>query len=152
MSLDDLTWLDVLLLLLLIWRVKAAASKRLGDSLSELFALLLLVGLFLGFRMAGELRELLGDLAQGVDWQTGIGGKLLIVLLAWVLLQVLRRRLGYWLEALVPELFQGPVTLLSEVVRTVLQVWILVWLLGAWYGDEVNKPEEQVPMVVRMLN
>ena len=107
--------------------------RPLGDSLHGLIALLLLIGLFLGLRMHRELRGLLGDLADSMQAIPGLGSKLLVVVAAWYLMRLIRRRSGAWIEAGVPRRLHSRITPLSEGPRAILLAGFVLWLAEGWF-------------------
>lgn len=127
-----LSLLDALVLLFLAWRISRAGKLGLGNSLHGLIALILIVALFLGLRIAAGLRELLSDMAGFINTVPGLGSRLLIVLAAWYLMRLLRERLGEWLESLTPPSRRVGLARLSEALRAVLLCALLIWLIEGW--------------------
>ena len=132
--------LDFLILIFLVLRVRAASRKKLGEALHALLSLMLLVGLFLGFRVTDEVRYLLNELADAVALASGLGWKLALLVAAWYAMRLLRKRAGYWLEAAMPEGWGKPVTLASEALRSLLLMGFLVWLAESWFAEGGDAP------------
>lgn len=140
----DLTLIDAVVLLFVLFRIGRARNTTLGDSLHALIALLLIVALFLGFRMTNELRGLLSgvvDLMQGIP---GLGSKLLIIIGAWYLMRLLRRRSGLWIEAAVPRQAHRRILPVIEGLRAALLAGFLVWLAEGWFDG----PPQDTPLIV----
>ena len=68
-----LSLLDAAALLFVVFRIVRARTRSLGESLHALIALLLLIGLFLGFRMTRELRAVLSEAADLLQAIPGLG-------------------------------------------------------------------------------
>ena len=56
--------IDAAIVLFLLYRIGRARSAKLGDSLHSLGSLLLLIALFLGFRIAREMRGLVAGVVD----------------------------------------------------------------------------------------
>jgi hypothetical protein len=124
----ELTLLDAAVLVFIVFSVVRGRSRTLGDSLHGLIALLLVIGLFLSFRLASELRLVLGGLGETMRAIPGLGSKLLIIVAAWYLMRLLRRQSGLWIEKVVPSRLHGQITPISEGLRAALLAGFLVWL------------------------
>ncbi len=141
----DLALIDAIILLFVLFRIGRAQRTTLGESLHALIALLLLVGLFLGFRMTSELRGLLNGVADLMQAIPGLGSKLLIILGAWYLLRLLRRRSGLWIEAAVPRKLHRRILPVIEGLRAALLAGFLVWLTEGWFDG----PRQDTPLIVQ---
>lgn len=110
-------------------------QKPLGDSLHGLISLSLIAALLIGFRLASQTRELLTDISQALHTIPGLGSKLLIIVLAWYLMRLIRKRLGYWIEHSIPSRFHKQITVISEILRTLLLISLLIWIFEGWFAD-----------------
>jgi hypothetical protein len=140
-----LSLLDAVAVLFVLYRIGRANSRSLGESLHALIALLLLVALFLGFRMAREVRALLGEAADLLQTIPGLGSKLLIIVGAWYLMRLLRTRSGNWMEQAVPRRLHRRLTPLSEGLRALLLVGLLAWVTAGLFSG----PPQSVPLLVQ---
>jgi hypothetical protein len=137
--------LDAAAGLFVLYRVGRANSRSLGESLHALIALLLLVALFLGFRMAREVRALLGEAADMLQAIPGLGSKVLVIVGAWFLMRLLRTRSGNWMEKTVPRRLHRRLTPLSEGLRALLLVGFLAWLTSGLFSG----PPRSAPLLVQ---
>ena len=129
----NITLLDAVVVLFVLWRLARGFRRPLGESLHDLIGLLLLLGLFFGFRMAGEIRALLAGTSAWLEIAPSLGAKLLMIVGAWYLLRLLRRRAGGWLEGVLPRRGHRPATIVSEGARALLLVGFLLWLVEGWF-------------------
>ena len=143
----DLTLIDAAAVLYVLYSVARARSRSLGDALHDLLALLLLIGLFLGFRAASEMRGVLNEMADMMRSVPGLGSKILIVIAAWYLLRLLRKRTGYWIEKAVPKGAHGTLLPFAEGLRAALLVGFIAWLAEGFF-DPAPAP---VPAVVEWV-
>lgn len=143
----DLTLIDAAALLYVLYSVARARSRSLGDALHDLFALLLLIGLFLGFRAASEMRGVLSEIADMMRTVPGIGSKVLIVIAAWYLLRLLRKRTGYWIEQAVPNGSHRALLPLAEGLRALLLVGFIAWLAEGLF----DPPPSPVPKIIEWV-
>ncbi len=143
----ELTLLDALAILFVFFRLARSHDKALGDSLHNLIALSLIVALLMGLRLTSEIRDLLGDMAGFINTIPGFGSKLLIVILAWYLMRLLRKRAAYWIEEGVPDALHRPLTRWSETLRALLLVGLVTWLAEGWFAP--SGPGS--PMVVKAV-
>lgn len=143
----DLALLDAVVLLFLLYRVGRAGRRTLGESLHALVSLLLLVALFLGFRMAREVRGLLGGMADTMQAIPGLGTKLLVIVAAWYLMRLLRERSGHWIGRSIPESAHRRLLPVSEGLRALLLAGFLVWLAEGWF----DKPPAPAPLAVELV-
>lgn len=123
-----LSLVDAVALVFVGYRVARANARPLGESLHGLIALLLLVGLFLGVRMASEMRALVGEAANVVRAIPGFGTKLLVILAAWYLMRRLRTRSGFWIELAIPRRLHAKIVPVVEGLRAALMVGSIAWL------------------------
>lgn len=123
-----LSLVDAVALIFVGYRVARANARPLGESLHGLIALLLLVGLFLGFRMASEMRALVGEAANVMQAIPGFGTKLLVILAAWYLMRRLRTRSGFWIESAIPRRLHAKIVPVVEGLRAALMVGFIAWL------------------------
>lgn len=128
----ELTLLDALIVLFILFKVSRAGQVELGNTLHGLIALLLLIALFLGLRVNGQVRDVLGGLAGFMDAVPGIGSKLLLILAAWFVMRTIRERLGHFLEGLTPQNARRPLTYFAEGLRTLLLVGFILWIVEPW--------------------
>ena len=142
-----LTLPDAAAVLYLVWRVVHARKVGLGDSLHGLLTLVLLIALFLGFRITRELRELLGNLADAMQAIPGLGSKLGVIGGAWYLSRLLREQTAYWIERRVPAHLHRRTTALSEALRAGLLTGFIAWLAQGWYEPATS----DVPYIVQAL-
>ena len=140
----DLSLLDAAVLLYLVLLVGRAGSRRLGESLHDLIALVLIVGLFLGFRMAREIRSLLSDLAELMNAIPGLGSRILIIAGTWYLMRLVRQHSASWIEQAVPGTRRKGLTRISEGLRALLFTGFLVWLAEGLFDE----PPATVPVAV----
>lgn len=140
----DLTLPDALALLFVSFAVVRSRSRPLGDSLHSLIALLLVIALFMGLRMAGEMRQLLGGLAEAMRAISGLGSRLLVIIGAWYLLRLLRKRSGYWIERAIPGSMHRRITPFSEGLRAALLAGFVAWLAEGWYTNS----RQDTPLIV----
>jgi len=140
----NLTLIDALVFLYVLATVVRARGRTLGESLHGLIALLLLIGLFIGLRMTGEIRQLLGGLAQSMQAVPGLGAKLLIIIGAWYLMRLLRKRSGYWIESAIPRRVHARLLPISEGLRALLLAGFVMWLAEGWFDG----PPQTTPIVV----
>ncbi|MCP5298413.1 MAG: hypothetical protein H6954_01790 [Chromatiaceae bacterium] len=136
---------DAVALLFVLFAGVRGRRRALGDSLHSLTSLLLLIALFMGFRMTGELRQLLGGLADAMRAVPGLGGKLLIIVAAWYLMRVLRQRSGYWVERAIPFRLHARITPIAEGLRAALLAGFIAWLGEGWFDD----PPRDTPLIVQ---
>jgi hypothetical protein len=139
-----LSLIDALALLFVVFQIVRASRRSLGESLHALIALTLLVGLFLGFRMAREIRALLGEAADLLQAIPGLGTKLLVIVGAWYLMRLLRTRSGDWLEGAVPKRAHRRLIPISEGVRALLLVGFLAWLTEGFFST----PPQPRPLLI----
>jgi hypothetical protein len=142
-----LSLLDAAVLLFIVFRVVRSSSRTLGESLHNLIALLLIVALFLGFRMTREIRGLLSDMADMMQAIPGLGTRVLIIIGAWYLMRLLRQRSAYWIEHAIPSTRHKGITRASEGLRAVLLAGFLLWLAEGWF----DRPPARVPVVVEWV-
>lgn len=140
-----LSVLDAAALLFVLYRIGRATGRSLGESLHSLIGLLLLIGLFLGFRMARELRLLLGEAADLLQALPGLGTKLLVIIGAWYLMRLLRTRSGDWIEHRVSRRFHRRLVPIAEGLRALLLVGFLAWLGEGLFGE----PPQTAPMLIQ---
>ena len=140
----DLTLIDAAALLYVLYSVARSRSRSLGDALHDLLALLLLVGLFLGFRAASEMRGVISEVAEIMRTVPGLGSKLLIVIAAWYLLRLLRKKTGYWIGQAVPKRLHRALLPLAEGLRAVVLVGFIAWLAEGLF----DPPPAQVPALI----
>jgi hypothetical protein len=138
---------DAVVLLFVAWLVIRAGRRTLGESLHDLIGLLLIIGLFLGFRLAREIRGLLADMAVTAELLPSLGTALLVVVAAWLLLRLVRRRSGAWIERLVPGKRRRPLTRMVELVRGLLLAGFLLWLVEGLYP----RPPAPTPLAVNAV-
>jgi hypothetical protein len=143
----DLTLIDAIALLYLVFRVVRGRTRSLGDSLHDLIALLLLVALIIGLRMTGELRQLLDGVATSMQAVPGLGSKLLVVVGAWYLMRLLRKRSGYWIEQGIPRRLHRRITPIAEGLRALLLVAFVAWLVEGWFDG----PPRAAPKLVQAV-
>lgn len=143
----ELSLLDAIIILFLLFKVSRAGQLGLGNTLHSLIALSLLAALLLGLRLSSELRDLVGGLAGFADAVPGIGSRLLIIILAWYLMRLIRERLGELLESLTPERWRKPLTYLAEGLRAALLVGIVLWIVEPWLAPPASQPSQAVNMV-----
>lgn len=143
----DLTLLDAAVLAFLVFSIVRARARALGDSLHDMIALLLLIALFMGFRMASEMRQVLSGIAETMRALPGLGSKLLIIVGAWYLMRLLRKRSGYWIGQIVPRHMHRIITPVSEGLRAALLAGFLVWLAEGWFDG----PAHNTPKVVQAV-
>jgi hypothetical protein len=146
----DLALLDGLVILYVAWRLYRGTRRELGESLHDLVALALLLGLFFGFRMAAEIRVLLSGLADWMEVVPGLGSKLLLLVLAWLLFRLLRKRTGAWIQAAVPRKTHRPLAVATEGLRAVLLAGFVLWLVEGWFepfGEQVPRSIAGVRLV-----
>jgi hypothetical protein len=143
----DLTLIDAFALLYIIYRVARARSRSLGDSLHDLVALLLLIALVIGLRMTSELRQLLDGVAVSMQAVPGLGSKLLVIVGAWYLMRLLRKRSGYWIENAIPRRLHRHLAPVTEGVRALLLVAFLAWLVEGWFDG----PRQATPKLVQAV-
>lgn len=144
----ELTLLDAAVLAFVVFSFLHGRGRALGDSLHGLIVVLLLIGLFLGFRMASELRQVLSGLAETLRAIPGLGSKLLIIAAAWYLMRLLRRRSGHWIEKVVPQHLHTKITPFSEAVRAALLAAFVIWLAEGWF-DETDPGVPKIVHAVR---
>lgn len=137
--------LDAFALLFVVYRIARANGRPLGESLHTLLALMLVVGLFLGFRMTREVRAVLGEAVDLLQAIPGLGTKLLVIVGAWLLLRLLRRRSGEWLENAIPRRLQARILPVTEGVRAVLLAGLIAWLAEGFFDG----PPQTAPKLVR---
>jgi hypothetical protein len=140
-----LSLLDAAAVLFVLYRVGRANGRSLGESLHALIALLLLIALFLGFRMAREVRALLGETVDLLQTIPGLGSKVLIIVGAWYLTHLLRTRSGNWMERAVPRHLHRRLTPFSEGLRALLLVGFLAWLTSGLFSG----PPQSTPLLVQ---
>ncbi|MCB1802108.1 MAG: hypothetical protein KDI82_10520 [Gammaproteobacteria bacterium] len=143
----ELTLLDAAVLAFFALSIVRARTRALGDSLHDMIALLLLIALFMGFRMASELRQVLGGIAEAMRAIPGLGSKLLIIVGAWYLMRLLRKRSGYWIEKTVPRHMHRKITPVSEGLRAALLAGFVVWLAEGWFDGPAHSPPKVVQAV-----
>ena len=136
----ELTLTDALVALFVLVRIVGARSRALGESLHGLIALLLLVALFLGFRMTREIRGLLNDLADMMQAVPGLGAKLLIIVAAWYLMRLIRRQSGRLIEAGIPSGWHARLLPLTEGLRAALLAGFVLWLSESWFDPGHRAP------------
>jgi hypothetical protein len=129
---QHLTLLDALAILFILLRIARAGSKSLGESLQALVALTLLAALLFGLRVTDQVRELLSGLAGFMQSVPGLGSRMLIVVAAWYLMRLVRKRLGDALQSVTPERWHRRLTLFSEGLRALLLAALLIWLVEPW--------------------
>lgn len=129
----DLTLIDAAAVLYVLYSIARARRRSLGDALHDLLALLLLIGLFLGFRAASEMRGVLGELTDMMRTVPGLGSKVLIIIAAWYLLRLLRKRTGYWIEKAVPRGAHRTLLPFAEGLRAALLVGFIAWLTEGFF-------------------
>jgi hypothetical protein len=140
----DLSLLDAAVLLYVLLLVARSGSRQLGESLHDLIALLLVVGLFLGFRMAREVRGLLSGVAELMQAIPGLGTRILIIVGAWYLMRLIRQQSASWIEQAVPGARRKGLTRISEGSRALLLAGFLVWLAEGLFDE----PPATVPAAV----
>lgn len=128
----ELTLLDALIILFILFKVSRAGQAALGNTLHSLIALSLLVALFLGLRLSAQMRDVLGGLAGFMETVPGIGSRLLIIIAAWYLMRLLRERLGQFLEKLTPQHLRRPLTYVAEALRATLLAALVLWIVDPW--------------------
>jgi hypothetical protein len=143
----DLALIDAAVLLYVLLLVARSGSRKLGESLHDLIALLLIMGLFLGFRMAREIRGVLADMAELVQAIPGLGSRLLVIVGAWYLMRLIRQRSAFWIEQAIPGTRHKGLTRISEGVRAVLLAGFLVWLAEGLF----DQPPARVPLAVDLV-
>jgi hypothetical protein len=139
--------IDAAALLFLAVRVGRASHRRLGESVHGMFAWLLLVGLALGFRLASELRQVLGTAADWLQAVPGLGTKLLIIVGAWYIMRLLRTRSGDWIQQAVPARLHGRLLPFTEAGRALLIIGLLAWLVEGLFPD----PPSPAPYLVELV-
>ena len=143
----DLTLIDAVAVLYVLYSIARARSRSLGDALHDLLALLLLIGLFLGFRAASEMRGVLNEAADMMRTVPGLGSKILIVVAAWYLLRLLRNRTGYWIEKALPTGSHRALLPLAEGLRALLLVGFIAWLAEGLF----DPPPSPAPKIVEWV-
>lgn len=146
----NITLLDALVVLFVLWRLARGLRRPLGESLHDLIGLLLLLGLFFGFRMAAEIRAVLAGTAAWLDIAPSLGAKLLMIVGAWYLLRLFRRRAGAWLEGILPRRSHRAGSVACEGLRALLLVGFLLWLFEGWFdpfGPDVPQSVQAVRLV-----
>jgi len=140
-----LSLLDAAALLFVLFRVGRAYRKSLGESLHGLIALLLLIALFLGFRMAREVRTLFGEAADLMQTIPGMGTKLLVIVGAWYAMRLLRTRSGDWIEKAMPRRLHRRLVPVSEGLRALLLIGLLAWLADGLFSG----PPQSAPLLIQ---
>jgi len=136
----NISLFDAIALVFIVLRLLRAKRKNLGQSLHSLITISLLSALLLGFRVASQLRGALSSMADFMSAVPGLGSKLLIILLAWYLIHILRKKIAYWLEAALPKSSHKTVTLISELLRTLILIILIAWLTENWFGSQHDAP------------
>jgi hypothetical protein len=137
----NLTLIDSVALLFILYRVLRAHKKPFAESIQGLISITLIVSLLMGFRISAEIRQLISNMAGFMDMAPGIAGKILIIFLAWYLVHLLRSRPGNWLAALFPLPVQRPLIRWLEAARALVFFILLVWIIEGWYApDNPNSP------------
>jgi hypothetical protein len=143
----DLSLIDAAVLLYVLLLVARSGSRKLGESLHDLIALVLIVGLFLGFRMAREIRGLLAGMAELMQAIPGLGSRILVIVGAWYLMRLIRQRSAFWIEQTIPGNRHKGLTRISEGIRAALLAGFLVWLAEGLFDE----PPAPVPLVVEAV-
>lgn len=133
----ELTLIDALIIIFILFKALKPAKVSLGSSIHGLIAVSLIIALILGLRLNAEMRDLLSGIANYMDVIPGLGSKLLIILASWYLMRLIRDRLGTWIEAAVPEQNLAPVTRYTEVIRSVLLISLILWIIEGFFDDNV---------------
>lgn len=124
------------------------ASKRtLGDALHDLISLTLIIGLFIGFRLSGEVRALLGNLADAIAIIPGLGSRLLLIIIAWIIMRIIRKRVSYWIEDSLPQRTRQSATFYVEGFRALLFSAFILWLTDSWFSTD----PAQAPLSVQAV-
>ncbi|MCU7959722.1 MAG: hypothetical protein KZQ58_06925 [gamma proteobacterium symbiont of Bathyaustriella thionipta] len=142
----NISLLDAIALVFIALRLLRAGRKNLGESLHSLITISLLAALLLGFRVASQLRGALSSMADFMSAVPGLGSKLLIILLAWYLIHILRKKIAYWLEAALPKSTHETITFISELLRTLILIILIAWLTENWFG-----PQQDAPLIVQWV-
>jgi len=143
----ELALLDAVVILFLLYRIGRARSTMLGDSLHGLLSIVLLIALFLGFRVAREMREVVAGVVDLMQAVPGLGSKLLVIVAAWYLLRLLRERSGYWIQQAVPKKQHPRLLPISEGLRSLLLVGFVLWLAEGWF----DKPPAATPLAIDLV-
>jgi hypothetical protein len=143
----DLSLIDAGVLLFVAFSVLRGRSRRLGDSLHALIALLLIIGLFLGLRMNREIRDMLGGVAESLNAVPGLGSKLLVVIGAWYLMHLLRQQSGNLIGRAIPTGWHSRIRPLVDGTRAALLAGFLIWLVEGW----IDAPPQNLPVAVQAV-
>ena len=142
----NISLLDAIAVVFIAFRLLRANRRNLGNSLHSLISISLLGVLLLGFRIASQLRGALGRIADFMSTVPGLGSKVLIILLAWYLIHLLRKKIAYWLEAALPESSHKTVTFISELLRTLILIILIAWLTENWFS-----PNNDAPLIIQWV-
>jgi hypothetical protein len=136
----NLTLLDALIILFVLFKTFKPPSVSLGDSLHGLISILLIIALILGLKINNEMRGLVAGVADMMSIIPGLGSKLLVIIAAWYVMRLIRKKLGYWIEGIIPKIKHQPITRISEVIRAVLLVALLLWVFEGFFETDADTP------------
>ncbi|NNJ92198.1 MAG: hypothetical protein HKP55_11020 [Gammaproteobacteria bacterium] len=136
----NLTLLDALIILFVLFKTFKPPSVSLGDSLHGLISIVLIIALILGLKLNTEMRGLVAGVADMMSIIPGLGSKLLVIIAAWYVMRLIRKKLGYWIEGIIPKTKHKAITRISEVIRSVLLVALLLWVFEGFFETSADTP------------
>ena len=136
----NLTLLDALIILFVVFKTFKPNTVSLGDSLHGLISILLIIALILGLKLNSEMRGIVAGVTDMMSLIPGLGSKLLVIVVAWFLMKLIRKKLGYWIESMIPQNRHKSISRISEVTRAILLVALLLWVFEGFFEAGADTP------------